>query len=93
MSDRKRGTVKWFNNKKGYGFITLDGDAKDLFAHFSEIQGDGYRSLNEGDPVEFENAARKSLGTESIERSAFNMAASGKTTIAEAMSVVTWTEF
>jgi cold shock protein len=48
------GVVKWFNNAKGYGFITPDGDAKDVFVHFSQIAGDGYKSLNEGQRVEFE---------------------------------------
>ena len=53
MAERVRGTVKWFNGDKGYGFIT-QGDGPDLFVHYSEIQGRGYRSLNEGDAVEFE---------------------------------------
>ena len=48
------GTVKWFNNAKGYGFITPDGDEKDVFVHFSQIAGEGYKSLNEGQRVEFE---------------------------------------
>jgi len=48
------GTVKWFNNEKGFGFIAVEGGGKDVFCHFSAIQGDGYRSLNEGDEVEFE---------------------------------------
>jgi CspA family cold shock protein len=48
------GVVKWFNNAKGYGFITPDGDSKDVFVHFSQIAGDGYKSLNEGQRVEFE---------------------------------------
>ena len=47
------GKVKWFNNSKGYGFIEQDGGA-DVFVHYSAIQGDGYRSLNEGQDVEFE---------------------------------------
>ena len=50
------GTVKWFNNAKGYGFITPDGETKDVFVHFSAIQGDGYRSLEEGQRVEFDVA-------------------------------------
>jgi CspA family cold shock protein len=47
------GRVKWFNNSKGYGFIEQDGD-KDVFVHYSAIQGGGYRSLEEGQAVEFE---------------------------------------
>ena len=48
------GTVKWFSSEKGYGFITPDSGGKDLFVHFSAIQADGYKSLNEGDKVEYE---------------------------------------
>ena len=48
------GTVKWFNNSKGYGFITPDGETKDVFVHHSQISGEGYKSLNEGQKVEFE---------------------------------------
>jgi cold shock protein len=48
-----RGTVKWFNNTKGYGFIGRD-DGPDVFVHYSAIVGEGYRTLQEGDPVEFE---------------------------------------
>ncbi|MCI0371175.1 MAG: cold-shock protein [candidate division NC10 bacterium] len=48
------GTVKWFNDAKGYGFISRGDGEKDVFVHFSAIQGDGYRSLQEGDQVEFE---------------------------------------
>jgi CspA family cold shock protein len=47
------GTVKWFNESKGYGFIESE-DGKDLFVHFSEIQGDGFKTLAEGQSVEFE---------------------------------------
>ena len=47
------GTVKWFNDEKGYGFITPDGDGKDCFVHHSAIQAEGFRSLLEGDRVEF----------------------------------------
>lgn len=47
------GKVKWFNNSKGYGFIEQNGGA-DVFVHYSAIQGDGFRSLNEGQDVEFE---------------------------------------
>jgi CspA family cold shock protein len=48
------GTVKWFSNEKGYGFITPDDGGKDLFAHHSSIQMDGYKSLKEGQKVSFE---------------------------------------
>ena len=48
------GTVKWFNADKGYGFITPDDGGKDLFVHHSEIQVGGYKSLNEGQKVDFE---------------------------------------
>jgi CspA family cold shock protein len=48
------GTVKWFNNEKGFGFIEVEGGGKDVFCHFSAIQGDGFKSLNEGDEVEFD---------------------------------------
>lgn len=47
------GTVKWFNNQKGYGFITPE-NGKDVFVHHSEIQGEGYKSLQDGESVEFE---------------------------------------
>lgn len=47
------GTVKWFNQKKGYGFITSEGN-EDVFVHFSAIQGDGFKTLDEGQQVEFE---------------------------------------
>jgi cold shock protein len=47
------GTVKWFNNKKGYGFINEE-SGRDIFVHFSAIEMDGYRSLNEGESVVFE---------------------------------------
>ena len=49
-----QGTVKWFNNEKGYGFIAQDGDGGDVFVHYTAIQSDGYRSLDENQRVEFE---------------------------------------
>ena len=48
-----KGTVKWFNNQKGYGFISVD-DGKDIFVHYSAVKGDGYKSLQEGQQVEFD---------------------------------------
>lgn len=46
--------MKWFNNQKGYGFITRDDGAGDVFVHYSSVGGDGFKSLVEGDAVEFE---------------------------------------
>jgi CspA family cold shock protein len=48
------GKVKWFNESKGYGFIEPDGGGRDIFVHYSAIQGEGYKTLSEGQPVEFE---------------------------------------
>ncbi|TVP92956.1 MAG: cold shock domain-containing protein CspD [Pseudomonadaceae bacterium] len=50
----KNGKVKWFNNAKGYGFIVADGQDEDLFAHYSAIQMEGYKTLKAGQPVAFE---------------------------------------
>ncbi len=52
MAERETGTVKWFNGSKGYGFISRD-EGNDIFVHFSAIGGYGYRSLEEGQKVEF----------------------------------------
>jgi len=52
MSDRMTGTVKWFNDDKGFGFIEREG-GEDVFVHFSSIRGDGFKSLRDGQEVEF----------------------------------------
>ena len=54
MNQLATGTVKWFSDEKGYGFITPEDGSKDLFVHFSGIAGDGFKSLAEGAKVEFE---------------------------------------
>ena len=52
MAERETGTVKWFNSRKGFGFIEREG-ADDVFVHYSTIQGDGFKNLEEGQKVEF----------------------------------------
>ena len=54
MSEVTTGTVKWFNEAKGFGFITPTNGGEDLFAHFRAIEGSGFRTLKEGQQVEFE---------------------------------------
>ena len=49
-----QGTVKWFNDSKGFGFISLEDGSKDLFVHHTAIQGDGFKTLTEGQKVEFD---------------------------------------
>ena len=55
--ERMRGSVKWFNNAKGYGFLGRDDGGADVFVHYSAITGDGFKSLQENDRVEFEIVA------------------------------------
>lgn len=63
---RKRGKVKWFNNAKGYGFIQLD-SGEDVFVHYKNIQSSGFKTLNEGDPVEFNvTQGQKGLQAEQV---------------------------
>ena len=62
-----QGTVKWFNGEKGYGFIAQEGGGPDVFVHFSEIEGSGFRSLEENQRVEFEiTQGQKGLQAENI---------------------------
>jgi len=60
------GTVKWFNDAKGYGFIAPEDGSKDVFVHFSNIAGDGFKSLSEGAKVEFE-AREGAKGPEALD--------------------------
>ncbi len=63
------GSVKWFNNAKGYGFVTPDGQDEDVFVHFSAIDMDGYKTLREGQKVEFEiNQGPKGLHAARVNR-------------------------
>jgi CspA family cold shock protein len=63
------GTVKWFNDAKGYGFISRAEDGKDVFVHYSSIQGDGFRTLVQGQTVEYtENVGPKGLFAASVEK-------------------------
>jgi len=59
MSEVKTGTVKWFNASKGYGFITPSDGDKDLFVHMSEIQMEGFKTLNEGQSVDYNEGTRE----------------------------------
>lgn len=54
MATMAKGTIKWFSDQKGYGFITPEGGKKDVFVHFSALQGEGFKTLAEGQLVSFD---------------------------------------
>ncbi len=67
--DMAQGTVKWFSEEKGYGFITPDDGSEDLFVHYSGIEGGGFRSLDEGAKVTFEMArGRRGMQAQSVSK-------------------------
>ena len=67
MSERYRGFVKWFDNRKGYGFIQRDDAGDDVFVHFREISGEGFKTLEENQKVEFGLVKRdKGLSAENV---------------------------
>lgn len=66
MANESTGIVKWFNDAKGFGFITPEGGGEDLFAHFKEIQGSGFKTLKEGQRVQY-TAARGQKGMQATQ--------------------------
>ena len=80
------GKVKWFNNAKGYGFVVADGRTEDLFAHYSAIQMDGYRTLKAGQPVQFD-IIQGPKGLHAVNIQAVGEAARASAEVAEATEV------
>ena len=58
MPDKLKGTVKWFDRRKGYGFVSTENDERDIFVHYTSIQRQGYRFLKEDQEIEFELCER-----------------------------------
>lgn len=63
---RQEGTVKWFSEEKGYGFISPDDGDEDVFVHYTEIEGSGYRSIKEGERISYEVAPRGTRGPRAV---------------------------
>jgi len=64
-----KGTVKWFNDAKGYGFLRIDGQEEDIFVHYSAVKAEGFRTLNEGEQVEFDVVkGPKGMKAENVKR-------------------------
>jgi len=64
-----KGTVKWFNDAKGYGFLRVDGQDEDIFVHYSAVKAEGFRTLNEGEQVEFDVVkGPKGMKAENVKR-------------------------
>jgi CspA family cold shock protein len=69
VEDMPQGTVKWFNDEKGYGFISPDEGGEDLFVHYTGIAGGGFKSLEEGDKVSFEaTRGKKGMQAENVSK-------------------------